>query len=114
MGATGAMTIDGETVVPVNTMNHGGGEVLSVGGSFTMSASYATGGDTFTQPTSDVKFGDLVRLHIHNPFDGTRWYVWDGSTSTPKIKALSAFATEVTASTDLSANTLKVTATYAR
>lgn len=71
----------------------------------TMSASYATGGDTLPVPGG---FGSLYAVEIINDTDGTRWFVWDGSAATPKIKGYTATATEVTATTNLSAITLYI------
>jgi hypothetical protein len=81
--------------------------------SFTMSASYATGGDTLTLPTADVRGKDLVAVNILTRQDGTRFYDWDGSVSAPKIRAYTAAGTQASSTTDLSGVTLKVELIYA-
>jgi hypothetical protein len=78
-----------------------------------MSDSYATGGDTLTLPTADVRGKDLVGVNVLTRQDGTRFYDWDGSVSAPKIKAYTAGNTQVSSTTDLSAVTLKVELIYA-
>lgn len=113
MGATGSPSIlgGGASVAPVSQV--GSPHNLRVLVSFTMSASYATGGDTLTLPTSDVRGHDLVGVNVLTRQDGTRFYDWNGSTSAPKIKAYTDGATEETSTTDLSAVTLKVELIYA-
>ena len=113
MGATGTPSIlgGGGSVAPVAQV--GSAHNLRVIVSFTMSDSYATGGDTLTLPTSDVRGHDLVGVNILTRQDGTRFYDWDGSVSAPKIKAYTAGNAEVTSTTDLAAVTLKVELTYA-
>lgn len=109
MGATSTPTKLGSGEGEV--MAIGKGRIVRVLTSLTMSTSYATGGDTVTLDP-DIRGLKLRGLLILNPFDGTRRYEWDGSTSTPKIKALSAFATEVAAATNLGAVTLQVEFIY--
>lgn len=113
MGATGTPSIlgGGASVAPVSQV--GSPHNLRVLVSFTMSASYATGGDTLTLPTADVRGHDLVGVNVLTRQDGTRFYDWDGSVSAPKIKAYTAGNTQVSSTTDLSAVTLKVELIYA-
>lgn len=113
MGATGSPSIlgGGASVAPVSQV--GSPHNLRVLVSFTMSASYATGGDTLTLPTADVRGHDLVGVNVLTRQDGTRFYDWDGSTSAPKIKAYTAGNAQVSSTTDLSAVTLKVELIYA-
>ena len=101
----------GVTATTVGTSNtagrsrvefEGGRRALLIPVTFTMSASYATGGDTLTLPSDITKRG-LAAVVILNPLDGTRIYQWNGSTATPKIQAFTAPGTEVTATTNLSA-----------
>ena len=93
---------------PIGTLHSiGPVNVFLVPFTFAMSASYANpGGDTLVLPAA-IKGKNLLLVHIANNFDGTRWYAWDGSLTTPKIKALSAFATEVTNATDLHTTVLQ-------
>jgi hypothetical protein len=78
-----------------------------------MSASYSTGGDTLTLPTSDVRGKGLVGVNILTRQDGTRFYDWNGSVSAPKIVAYTAGNAQVASTTDLSAVTLRVELIYA-
>lgn len=78
-----------------------------------MSSSYATGGDTLALP-SDIKSTTVQFLSVGNWADGTRFYQWDGSTSTPKVKGYTAAGTEVSNATDLSAVTLTCLAVVTR
>lgn len=103
----------GTTATTATTTNTSGrGEVFFEGGrrallveiSFTMSSSYATGGDTLSLPTTALKLGrELEAVIILNPLDGTRIYQWDGNKTTPKIQAFTGLAAEVAATTNLSA-----------
>lgn len=113
MGATGTPSISGGhgSVAPVRQM--GSIHNLRVIASFTMSASYATGGDTLTLPTNDVRGHELLGVNVLTRQDGTRFYDWNGSTTAPKIKAYTAGNAEVSNATDLSAVTLKVELIYA-
>lgn len=113
MGATSTPSIlgGGGSVAPVSQV--GSAHNLRVLTSFTMSASYATGGDTLTLPTADVRGKDLVGVNVLTRQDGTRFYDWDGSVSAPKIKAYTAGNAQVSSTTDLSAVTLKVELIYA-
>lgn len=78
-----------------------------------MSSSYATGGDTIALP-GDIKSTAVQWLDVGNWADGTRFYQWDGSTTTPKIKAYTAAGTEVSSTTNLSAVTLTCLAVVTR
>jgi len=112
MGTLAAPTVEGgASFSPVRAMSRGGNyEVIAT---VAMSNSYATGGDTFTLP-GEVSGKDLVSVEVLSRSDLTRWYEWDGSTSAPKIRALTALPnTQVAGSTDLSATTLKVRVIYA-
>jgi len=78
----------------------------------TMSGSYATGGDTVVA-SAYQKRGKLAAVEVRTPVVGTRVFAWDGSTTTPKIKAFTAYpATEVTSATSLSGVELLVRFTY--
>lgn len=79
---------------------------------FTMNASYATGGDTLDSASLPTNIGSLKAVFITPNHDGTRTFTWDGSTSTPKIKAFDAFATEEGAGTDVSGTTIHVILVY--
>lgn len=113
MGATGTPSIlgGGASVAPVSQV--GSPHNLRVLTSFTMSASYATGGDTLTLPTADVRGHELVAVNVLTRQDGTRFYDWNGSVSAPKIKAYTAGNAEASSAADLSAITLKVELIYA-
>jgi hypothetical protein len=113
MGATGTPSIigGGGSVAPVAQV--GSAHNLRVLTSFKMSNSYATGGDTLTLPTSDVRGKELVGVNVLTRQDGTRFYDWNGSVSAPKIKSYTAAGTEVSSTTDLSAVTLRVELIYA-
>ena len=109
MGSTGAPTLIGGAAGPANSWAKG--RLTIVPASFTMSASYATGGDTVTLP-SDAKGMELVAIDVLTPFPapGTdRMFSWNGDAAAPKIgaKVISTGA-EVANTTDLSATTLDV------
>lgn len=75
-----------------------------------LSSSYATGGDTLSVP-SDI--GSLKQLYVSPLADGTRYYSWNGSTSTPKIQSyVQATGAESAATTNLSTVTLNVMAIF--
>jgi len=73
-----------------------------------MSTSYATGGDPIVLPTSPPLIsGFKIQGVILTPQKyGANWYSFNGSLSAPTIQAWSAFNTEVTSTTDLSAVTV--------
>jgi len=68
-------------------------------------SNYATGGVELTMPSS-IKGKQLRAIDLITRHDGTRLWEWDGSTSTPKLKAYDAFATEEGAATVVSSVTL--------
>jgi hypothetical protein len=107
----------GESEAPVHAMVKGGGTPFFAIVTATMSNSYPTGGETLTLP-ADIRVGDLVGVSIINPIPavGTdRIYLWNGSTSTPKIGAkVISTAAEVANTTDLSADTLTIRLDYVR
>lgn len=112
MGATSTALPEGRagSTGPIRTL--GMIDCLTFIGKVNLSNSYATGGDTLTLPTK-VKGMDLKQVYIANDKDATRYYVWDGSTSAPKIKAITAAtAAEVAATTDLSAVLLHLLLVY--
>jgi hypothetical protein len=117
MGTTGTPALLGESEAPIQGMFKGSGSPLEVIYTTTMSASYATGGDTLARP-ADVRTGDVVGVEVLNPIPviaGDRLYSWDGGTATPKIWALViSTGAQVANATDLSAVTLRVKVTYAR
>lgn len=113
MGATGTPALIGGGGAKSSPQFLGGVHALIVPVSFTMSSSYSTGGDTLTLPTSDVRGKELKGVVILTRQDGTRFYDWDGSTTTPKIKAYTAGNSEVSATTNLSAVTIKALLLYA-
>lgn len=138
MGATGTPTLIGGGGSKSSPQFLGGIHALIVPVSFTMSSSYATGGDTLTLPTSDVRGKELKAVVLLQHVDSSgRFYEWDGSATAPKIKVLAdaahshtentaatytqnattATATttlaEVAATTDLSAVTLRALLVYA-
>ena len=90
----------------------GGVAVRMVPVSFTVGA-YATGGAVLTEPAGFEGY-ELAAVLLLTDHDGTRKYSWDGSTTAPKIKAFTAFATEAANAADLSAITLKALLIYAR
>lgn len=116
MGATSTVAV-GPVVGTNNQMGQGVGSLLVNGAngnmvvpvSFTLSSSYATGGDTLTLPTSPPQFAgwQLQSVIVLNPMDGTRIYSWNASATAPKIQAWTAIATEVTAATDLHTVTIQ-------
>lgn len=87
----------------------GGKRRITFYGKVTGSTSYATGGDTLTVPT--VTGGTLESVFV-SAVGTTRFWSWDGSTSTPKLKAVTATATEVTNTTNVSADVLYVQLVY--
>jgi hypothetical protein len=77
----------------------------------TMSASYATGGDTLSLP-GEITGMDVKAVVVCNPIPvvaGDRIYTWDGNKTTPKIQAnVISTAAQVANATDLSAVTLTI------
>lgn len=73
--------------------------------SVTAGATYATGGQPVTAPP-EISGKDLLGVVVLTPHDGTRHWVWDGSTSAPKLMAYDAFATQEGNGADTSATTL--------
>jgi hypothetical protein len=105
MANTGAVTLLGSGLGL--TLGLGGSNYLFVLGSANAGATYATGGQPVTPPEGVVgkKLKGIVVLTYH---DGTRLWVWDGSTSAPKLKAYDAFATEEANGTNTSGVTLQL------
>lgn len=96
-------------------VSRGGKRLRFFIGKVTMSSSYATGGDTLQVPTLPAGFS-LVQVHVaENPDATPRFVTWDGSTSTPKLKAFVESAGvmgEVANATNLSAVTRNVLLVY--
>jgi len=87
-------------------------KLLVVVADFTMSASYATGGDTVTLSTK-VKGSEFRGLAVLNFTDATRIYAWDGNKTTPKIIAyVVSTGAEVAAAVDLSTKTITAVFIY--
>jgi hypothetical protein len=111
MGATTSVAIG---PVPSGLKGFGGQSILRSAGisatliPFTakMSASYSTGGDTIAMPSAEIAGRDIVWMSISPNKYGANWYTWNGSQTAPKIQVWSAFNTELTAATDLSAVTV--------
>lgn len=92
------------------TRSVGGRRTRIFTGKVTPSSSYATGGETIGGLPTGV--GTLKAVFITPYHDGTRTWTWDNSTSTPKMKAFDAFATEEGAATDVSGTTFQVMLVY--
>lgn len=105
------------TTTATTTNTAGRGEVFFEGGrrallvevSFTLSASYATGGEPFAAATGfGLNSRELEAIIILNPYDGTRFYQWDGSKTSPKIIGfVMSTGAEVANAADLSAVTAR-------
>jgi hypothetical protein len=102
------------TAVTTNTAGRGelyfegGRRALLVEASFTFSNSYATNGEVFTLPSGLALGRELKAIILTNPYDGTRFYQWDGSKTAPKITAwVMSTGAEVANATDLSAVTAR-------
>lgn len=93
-------------------VSRGGKRRTFVFATFTMNASYATGGDSIPTSSLPTGIGSLKAIFVTPQHDGTRQYAWDGSTSAPKIKAWDGFAIEEGAATNLSTVTLHVLMVY--
>lgn len=79
---------------------------------FTLSNSYATGGDTIVTPFAKTKSLKVRQVIVTTPFALTlasgRIYGWNGSRTTPKIQAVVAnTGAEVANATDLSGVTVE-------
>jgi hypothetical protein len=100
MANTSAVTLLGSGEGPVVSL--GGRPYLMILGTFTAGSTYATGGQPVTLPlgVEGRKFKGILLMTYH---DGTRTWVWDGSTSAPKLKAYDAFSTEEANATNVSA-----------
>jgi hypothetical protein len=110
MGTTATPTLLGGAVGTLKTVSKN--TLTAVPVEFKMSNSYATGGDTWAGPTADVRGQELQQLDVTGSSDPTRCFYWDGSKTTPKVKAESRAGVEVTAATDLSAVTVYGIAWY--
>ena len=78
-----------------------------------MSGSYATGGDTLTQPADKSKRGKLVCVEVLTPLVGSYYVAWDGSTTDPKIKLFTALpSTQVANATNVSTTEVMLRLTY--
>ena len=111
MGTATSELVSSGTQTHAMITGAGGPSVDIVMVTITMSSSYATGGETLTLPAS-IKGKQLRAVHLINRHDGTRVWEWDGSTTTPKLKAYDAFATEEGAGTNVSSVTLKALLIY--
>jgi hypothetical protein len=87
-------------------VSRGGAYIARKIGLINLNAAYATGGDTI--PLPDLDGGVLLAVVVLNGERGANMYAWDGSTSTPKIKAFTAAGAEVAASTNNAAVQLVV------
>ena len=106
MASTATPTLGGgSTYGPVRA--YGLGSVTQVIASATVGATYATGGQPVTLP-GEISGRDLLAVEVLNPHDGTRLWVWNGSTAAPKLIAYDAFATEEGNTTDTSGVTARV------
>lgn len=103
MANTVAPTLIGSSDGPA--LARSDGRLVFILGTFTAGATYATGGQPLTEPAG-VQGMSFKGIAILNPFDGTRRWVWDGSTSAPKLLAYDAYDTEEGAATDVSAVSL--------
>ena len=102
---------EGGSPAPVS---RGGKRLRFFYGKITMSASYATNGDTLQLPTAPPGTA-LKAIDVFPSYNGTRFVFWDGSVSAPKLKAFvegAAVFAEVANTTDLSADTRHVLAIY--
>lgn len=91
-------------------VSRGGKKYRKFFGTVTGSSSYATGGETLGGLPTGV--GTLQAVTVHNGHDGTRMWFWNGNTSTPKLIAYDAFATEEGSTTNVSTAVLSVELTY--
>lgn len=104
MGASATTAVTTNTSGRGEVFFEGGRRALLVEISFTMSNSYATGGDTLTLPSGLALGRELEAVILMNPYDGTRFYQWDGSKTAPKINGwVMSTGAEVANATDLSA-----------
>ncbi len=110
MGATSTPTKLGSGYGEVNAIS--ANKILLVQANISMSASYATGGDTVTLDT-DVKGAKLRGLLILTTESGLNRYAWVNGLTTPKILArVISTDAEVANATDLSAVVLTVVFIY--
>lgn len=105
--ATAALATDARTEGPA--VGYADGTLVVVPFTITMSASYATGGDTIVLP-SDVAGLEIVDIVLTQTKSGSNRYNLAGTRTVPLIQAFSAFTTEVSNATDLSAVTLRAIA----
>lgn len=105
--ATAALATGGRTEGPAN--GYADGSMVIVPFTITMSSSYATGGDTVVLP-SDIAGLEILGLVLQQDKVGTRRYSLAGTESAPLVQAFTAFNTEESATTNLSAVTLRAVA----
>lgn len=108
---TVANTVQFTPISEEPAVSRAGVRELRLRGKVTGSSSYATGGETLTVPTLTGYTLYEVRITSQPPA-GTRLWAWDGSTSTPKLKAYDAFATQEGNATDVSADVLFIELVY--
>jgi len=89
------------------------GSLVLVPFTIRMSASYATGGDTIVLP-DDVAGLQFVGVILLDSKSGANRYNLAGTQTAPLVQAFSAFNTEVSSTTDLSAVTLRALAVCQR
>lgn len=105
MAATGTPSLSaGSSYGPVRAF--GLGSVTLAFATVTVGATYATGGQPVTLP-GEIAGRTLAAITVLNPHDGTRLWVWNGSTSAPTLMAYDAFATQEGNATDTSAVTVR-------
>lgn len=107
MGATAVPTLIANAGVQVAPLLGAGyiEEYLITVAPGSAATDYATGGQPFTMPTK-VKGTEFVSIVVLASTPNTRVWKWDGSVASPKLIALSGFATEATAATTVNTDTL--------
>lgn len=105
--ATAALATAARTEGPAN--GYADGSMVIVPFTITMSASYATGGDTVVLP-SDIAGLEILALVLQQDKSGANRYSLAGTQSAPLVQAFSAFNSEVSNATNLSAVTLRAVA----
>ena len=106
-------TTEFKQVSEVPAVSRGGAREIKLRGKITGSSSYATSGDTLTVPT--VPGGTLAEVRVTSgPSTAARRWEWNQNTSTPKLLAYDAWATQEANATDVSADVLFVELVYTK
>lgn len=97
---------DGSGFGPLLVMHKDDLRIVNLGITFGGSDTYVTGGMTITLP-DEISERAIVEVLLTKNFHGSNEWRWDGSRTTPKLLAYSAFATELSNGTSIASHSLR-------